>query len=214
MLLWLTADARAVHEEVGCCLHPQWAWGSLSRHDILAEDCTVGCRWRVLYKLSSPMRWGIEEDKGMGLWQRKPQSNKTGWIQGWEVLDLSVKSKCCLCATIIVFGFQQYLSTKKPLCQKEQFSSNWFKLGFHMPIHLEGVHFLTESKRLQYLIPCYFSLQTRESNFKQFLECVVCCLLTITCLVIIVIWNMMDVFPSQNCFVHCLDLCSMQNLGI
>lgn len=23
LLLWLTADARAVHEEVGSCLHPQ-----------------------------------------------------------------------------------------------------------------------------------------------------------------------------------------------
>lgn len=49
-LLWLTAEARVFAGGSGLL-----SWGSLSRHDILAEECTVGCRWTMLYKLSSPM---------------------------------------------------------------------------------------------------------------------------------------------------------------
>lgn len=108
-----TGEARTSQGEVGRCLHLLRAWGSLSRHDILAQECTVGCRLKVLYKLLSPMRWGIVEDSALGsgnivpflFWQEK--------IQGWGVLDLSVKYMCCPCVSIITFGFNSIFLPKK-----------------------------------------------------------------------------------------------------
>lgn len=60
---------------MGCCLSFLWAWGTLSRHDILAEEYTEGWRWRVLYKLPSPMRWGIVEVSAWGS-GNEPHSGK------------------------------------------------------------------------------------------------------------------------------------------
>lgn len=75
-LLWVTDEVRPLQEEVDCCLSE----GSISTHSILAEECTVGCRWRILHKLPSPVRWRIVHE-----------ALAMNHIMWWEGLDLSVE---------------------------------------------------------------------------------------------------------------------------
>lgn len=74
-LLWRTADAMVLQEEVRWCLHFLWAWGSLSRHDILTGECAVGCWCTELFKLTPPLRWGIAEDSA---WSSDSKPQMTG----------------------------------------------------------------------------------------------------------------------------------------
>lgn len=113
-LLWVTAEARASQEEVGCCLSPLWAWGSLGRHDILAKECTVGCWWRMFYKWT--MRWGMVKDSARGS-GNEPHSGKTGSKSGkcltvrWSFKVLSMCKHhgfWCLCVLSMYFSTKKY----------------------------------------------------------------------------------------------------------